>query len=267
MSAAPDYQRASDDLLYEIQMLYMLRDYLAGEVLDTAFKNRADKGLPARNASIEAFALHLRSLIAFFYNIRGRSGGAHDLIANDYVRDRRAYARARPKRGEGSVLGPDIVDRVHKQVAHLTLARNAFPPEQRVWLYEDVCQALAPVIRAFLAYIDPSKVVPDFVQQVERLGAPPSVQDRKIDPVADPLVKLEPSQPVGGTATIGIRLPRPYVKRLLRRRPSTVAQPMHGWRPDRCTQDFPGRRRPRIHGANVNNCVPAPAKRGHRRVA
>lgn len=70
-------------------MIYLLRGYLAGHVLDQAFQARGDKGLPARNALIESFAIHVRNVIAFLYNVRGR-GAAEDLIANDYVADRHA---------------------------------------------------------------------------------------------------------------------------------------------------------------------------------
>jgi hypothetical protein len=180
MTAVPDYQRASGELLHEIQMLYLLRNYFAERVLDRALEDREDRGLPARNASVEAFALHLRSLINFFYNHRGR-GAQDDLVANDYVRDRKAYANARPKRDPA--LERDVVERISRQVVHLTYARGGYPPAESVWLYDKACQALDPVIRAFLAWVDPSKLVPRFAEQVERVLKP--YQLRKPEPTPD----------------------------------------------------------------------------------
>jgi hypothetical protein len=153
-----DYPRASKDLLYEIQMVYLLRGYLAGHVLDQAFQHRPDQGLPARNASIESFAIHVRNVIAFLYNLKGRGSGDHH-FADDYVTDIGAYRKARPRRPPA--LDREVVDRIHKQVAHLNYARAGYAPEERVWLYDDICLALAPVVRSFLSYVDPAKVSPE----------------------------------------------------------------------------------------------------------
>ena len=91
-----NYRRPAKDLLYEIQMVYLLRSYLARKVVDDALRARGDSGLPARNALIESWAINLRSVIAFIYLTRG-SGTAEDHIADDYV-DRlwRVQARSSP---------------------------------------------------------------------------------------------------------------------------------------------------------------------------
>jgi hypothetical protein len=121
-----DYSRASEDLLYEIQMIYLLRGYLADRVLDKAFQGRSDEGMPARNASIESFAIHVRNVIACLYNVKGRRSGDHP-FADDYVTDTQAYRKARPKR-PGSALDKAVVDRIQTQVVHLHYARGGYAP-------------------------------------------------------------------------------------------------------------------------------------------
>jgi hypothetical protein len=200
-----DYSRASEDLLYEIQMIYLLRGYLADRVLDKAFQGRSDEGMPARNASIESFAIHVRNVIACLYNVKGRRSGDH-LFADDYVTDTQAYRKARPKR-PGSALDKAVVDRIQTQVVHLHYARGGYAPADRVWLYDDICEALDPVVRNFLRYLDPAKVSADFVDEARHvLDIPRPTQVR-----FDASSHTTTFQSVRGTATTAmrLRLPKP----------------------------------------------------------
>jgi hypothetical protein len=169
-------------------MIYLLRGYLAGHVLDQAFQDRPDQGLPARNASIESFAIHVRNVVAFLYNLKGRGSGDHH-FADDYVTDIGAYRKARPRRPPA--LERDVVDRIHKQVAHLNYARAGYAPEERLWLYDDICLAFAPVVRSFLSYVDPAKVSPEFVDQVQRV-LPPEPPSVSVGDSASPEVVIAP---------------------------------------------------------------------------
>jgi hypothetical protein len=196
-----DYPRASEDLLYEIHMIYLLRGYFAERVLDQALQTRSDHGLPARNAAIESFAIHVRNVIAFLYVARTRSA-ADDLFADDYVTDFRAYKKARP--AKGSTLGSAVVNRIHRQIAHLSHARGGYAPEERVWLYDEICEALDPVVRSFLSYVDPTKVSADFVDEVQHV----------LDIRRPTKVTVTASgntttfQSFGGSATTGMRRPK-----------------------------------------------------------
>jgi hypothetical protein len=201
-----DYPRASQDLLYEIQMIYLLRGYLAGRVLDQAFQTSGDQGLPARNAAVESFAIHLRNVITFLYNVKGRGSGQH-LFADDYVTDRHAYRKARPARSPGSALDRGVVERIHQQVAHLSHARGGYTPEERVWLYDEICQALDPVMRTFLSYVDPAKVSRDFVEEAQRVLAIGPSTEARVHPAAHTATLTSNTR---GTATTGMRLPKPY---------------------------------------------------------
>jgi hypothetical protein len=201
-----DYPRASKDLLYEIRMIYLLRAYLAGHVIDLAFHDRPDQGLPARNASIESFAIHVRNVIAFLYNIKGRGSEDHQ-FAIHYVTDTQAYRKARPKR-PGSPLDRAVVDRIHTQVAHLNYGRGEYPPEERLWLYDEICGALDAVIRAFLRYVDPAKVSPDFVDGVQRvLPSAPSNHEAVSSAAHTTFESAGPT--TAGTATAGMPRPKP----------------------------------------------------------
>jgi hypothetical protein len=137
--------------MYEIQMLFYLRDYLHFSIVDEALEDRQDKGLPARNALIEAFGTHLRNLVTFFYE----RCKLDDLEADDYVRDKQAYWNDRPKRHRR--LSDREVKRVSREIVHLTSHRSSSAAHMK-WLYDDICDALVPVIDVFLEHVDPAKV-------------------------------------------------------------------------------------------------------------
>lgn len=202
-----DYPRASEDLLYEIQMIYLLRGYFAGRVLDQALQTRGDHGLPARNAAIESFAIHVRNVITCLYNRKGRGSGEH-LFADDYVTDRHAYRKARPTR-PGTALDRAVVDRIHTQVAHLSHARGGYTPEERVWLLRRDLPSTRPLIRTFLSYVDPAKVSRDFVEEARRVLASPPSTEAEVDPAAQTATFESIGITTAGTATTGMRLPKP----------------------------------------------------------
>lgn len=182
-------------------MVYLLRGYLAGHVLDQAFQHRPDQGLPARNASIESFAIHVRNVIAFLYVAHTR-GSAEDHFADEYVTDFRAYKRARP--AKGSTLGKAFVKRIDRQIAHLSHERARYTPEERLWLYDEICDALDPVIRAFLRYVDPAKVSSDFVEEAQRALAVRVPAYAQIDSASHTAT----FQSVAGSATAGMPPPK-----------------------------------------------------------
>ena len=187
-------------------MVYLLRGYLADRVLDQVFHDRGDEDLPARNASIESFAIHVRNVIACLYNVKGRRSGDH-LFADDYVTDTQAYRKARPKR-PGSALDKAVVDRIQTPVVHLNYARGGYAPEKRVWLYDDICEALDPVVRSFLSYVDPAKVCRDFVEEAQRVLATRPSTEAQFDP-ASSTATFESFGGTRGTAITGMRNPKP----------------------------------------------------------
>jgi hypothetical protein len=66
------------------------------------------------NALIESFCVHARALMDFYKS----SGRGDDVVATDFITAGQFAARAT------SQISPDIRDRVNKQVAHLTGARE-----------------------------------------------------------------------------------------------------------------------------------------------
>jgi hypothetical protein len=77
--------------------------------------------LTINNSLIEAFGIHLRSLLDFFY-LKPNSKFPDDLHAEDYYPDPITWERIRPKISIRQLKG--IKDRVSHEIAHLPAKRN-----------------------------------------------------------------------------------------------------------------------------------------------
>ena len=187
MSSPTELREASKHLKYEIQMLFYLRDYLQFSIVDRALDDRQDHGLPARNAIIESFGTHLRNLVHFFYDDGQKSG---DLESKDYVPDAQAYWKGRPKRPQR--LSDRTMQRVSREIAHLTLHRSSSPAE-KTWQYVATCDELVPVVENFLEHVDPARVEPNFEPIVNQVISDPPRQDRDLGS-DEPIM---PEEPIG----------------------------------------------------------------------
>ena len=106
---------------------------------------------------VEAFAIHLRNLITFFYPTPNQK--PTDVYAQDYVLNRANWnSTGRP------LIPPELEDarnRAHREVGHLTTLRIAGTPAHKAWDMPGLIQKLKPTIMAFRVAADPNKLHPD----------------------------------------------------------------------------------------------------------
>lgn len=140
--------QASDHLAYEVWML----DSLARELSAWQY-NRG----PLQYAVLEAFTLHARALLDFFYLPEPpRHPRADDVIAEDYLRDvLERWHATRPKRSD---LLNKVNDRVGKEIAHLTYGRLSVLPIDKGWPAIKIRDELIEILTAFLNLAPPSRI-------------------------------------------------------------------------------------------------------------
>jgi hypothetical protein len=94
------------------------------------------------NLKAEAFGLHLRNLIEFFYPSNPHPD---DVLAADYVADWNA------KRPAITPLLESARARAGKELHHLTAQRTAGRPSHKAWDFEGIGKELKDVVSAFLS--------------------------------------------------------------------------------------------------------------------
>jgi hypothetical protein len=117
-----ELRAASEHLGYEIEMLFGALGEL--ERVHRAKANEQEWTEGAKNAALEAWAVHLRNLHSFFFDEKARHG---DMLAIDYFEDGR-WQEIRPRTDRAL-----DIDRIAKQIVHLTYARLGVPDEMRGW--------------------------------------------------------------------------------------------------------------------------------------
>jgi hypothetical protein len=136
-------------LVYEIEMLYHLPALI--------LRSHGLYPQHVRNALIEAFTIHVRQLIAFFWPLgRRRRGG---LLAADYFPPGR-WDEVRPERP--AVLDEALRRKVGWGIAHLTHDRAWSKPEDKLWDFVGLGRALAPAVICFVDHVDHTKLDPAY---------------------------------------------------------------------------------------------------------
>jgi hypothetical protein len=118
---------ASQHLAYEVDMLAGL-----ARELETVAQSPG----VLRNALLESFTVHARTLLQFFYPTSPR---AHDVLSNDYFDDVVAWRKTLGR--QPKPLG-QIGSRVAAEIVHLTYTRIALLPEARDWNITEICKAI-----------------------------------------------------------------------------------------------------------------------------
>jgi hypothetical protein len=95
-----------------------------------------------RNCAVEAFALHARNLIDFFYSAPQRD----DVAAAHFFSNPEEWLQRRPLRPP---LLEDAKGRANKEVSHLTYGRLLVTPETKPWPTGEIVAALDAALRAF----------------------------------------------------------------------------------------------------------------------
>jgi hypothetical protein len=143
-------QTLSEHLLYELQMTFMLASRLdggAGTVLN----------VNARNAEVEAFAIHLRQLIEFLWIEQPQTEAWRNAFAADYFESGR-WRQLRPARPEA--LGRDFHKSIGWGAAHLTYDRADVTGNDAWWQVRVHVIPLARAAECFVENVDPDELAP-----------------------------------------------------------------------------------------------------------
>ena len=151
-----ELRKASDHLFYEIWMMNRLATILGegvrvpipertvsytntprttvimrstGIINSSETSNREDDMFRVtNNAIVEAFAIHVRSLLDFFYKVETDD----DVVAEHFFSSPEVWVNARPPKSQDEIR--KIKVRVNKEIAHLTYARQNV--KSKIWPYK-----------------------------------------------------------------------------------------------------------------------------------
>jgi len=141
-----ELQEASNHLYYEYTMLISLAQGLASGI--------ATKGWLA-NVMLEAFVIHFRVLLDFFYSETPRND---DIVADDYFDNPSDWGKIKP------ATTPELLSlaktRAHKELAHLTYARLGVTPEQGGWPFVEIAKEIQSLMELFLRNVPDNRLGP-----------------------------------------------------------------------------------------------------------
>jgi hypothetical protein len=153
---AEDLRLLSEHLCYEVEMTFHLADWLIQFAQPWSF--------PLHNAVLEAWTVHLRQLIEFFWPQGDRRVGDNpDALAADFFEESE-WERLCPERPE--VLGEAIRQKIGWGVVHLTYGRAWSKPDDKGWDFVGLSTALAPAVIALVDNVEPGKLDPDDVERM-----------------------------------------------------------------------------------------------------
>lgn len=147
---ADELRKLSEHLLYELEMTFALASRLDSGAGTVPNPN-------AMNAEVEAFAMHLRLLIEFFWMDKQQTVERRDAFAADYF-EPGVWQRLRPDRP--GPLDKRFYKRVGWGAAHLTYNRVDESAKNSWWDVRQHVLPLARVASCFLANVDPDKFAP-----------------------------------------------------------------------------------------------------------
>ena len=187
MRSKEDLVLASEDIFYELWMLSKLREmilalpshqvpedeveeaerqaYTHTSHVETFFWSSEPDRLnppPERlvvehNSLVEAFALHSRVLMEFFY-AKPNPKFPDDVRAEQYFVSPDEWHKLRPTLSKEDYDG--IRNRVGKEIAHLTYARQLVSPEDKPWPISWMSSVLDEAASAFVSAVDEGLVHP-----------------------------------------------------------------------------------------------------------
>jgi hypothetical protein len=136
-----------EHLYYELEMLFFMGEWLLSP-------SAADRELIVKNALIEAFLIHARSLTAFLHD-RPNPRYPNDVTAEHYVAD---VDQWRARRGPV----PDVLEvlrkRTGQEIAHLTTLRHPTGSPEKAWSPQEIIDALRPRLKAFVDEVPPQRI-------------------------------------------------------------------------------------------------------------
>ena len=131
-----ELRKSSNHLHYELQMFQGLVQGMASGI--------AGEKNVISNSLVEAFAIHVRILIHFFYSDNPQKD---DVIAGHFIENWKTLA---PKKTEVLKVAKTRAD---KEVAHLTFSRLKVTPEKKGWNFVEISNDLQVVINKFIELV------------------------------------------------------------------------------------------------------------------
>jgi hypothetical protein len=128
-------QRAASHLGYEYSMLMALAQAMASGISAQGWLT---------NALLESFVIHFRALVDFFYP--PPTAKPDDVLATDFFDDPGEWERVRPPLSEALKRGRG---RAHKEIAHLTYARQEVTPETKPWAFVEIANEMGTLMQLF----------------------------------------------------------------------------------------------------------------------
>lgn len=131
--------RALADLDYEYTMLTAVARAMGSGIAAQSLLN---------NALLESFVIHFRALLDFFYP--QTNAKADDVLATDFFNDPTEWERVRPSLSDVLKRGRT---RAHKEIAHLTYARQDVTSETKPWPFAQIANEIENLMQLFRAAI------------------------------------------------------------------------------------------------------------------
>lgn len=143
--------RASEHLLYEWKMLNVLAD-----ALDSGIAGNA----PIHNAFLEAFVIHARALVSFFYPPPEQRQYEDDILPSHFTDKWPEVCPA-----ETPTL-KNAREMAHKLAAHLTYKRVDLPDDKKVWQYRQIVDDLTKVMDKFIETVSRKKLCEEWKKEI-----------------------------------------------------------------------------------------------------
>ena len=191
-----ELRRVSAHLYYEVMMLTAT----AALTTPNAVSNEV-----ATNAFLEAFTIHARSLLQFFFptgQVRDT-----DVLAVHYMADEATWYAALG--AQPTTLGA-VNSRVGTEIAHLSYKRLAVGPEAKGWNVPAIHLALLRLVALFVEHAPSDKLGPSW--NVRRILGTPSTggPDRGVVSTTSSNIRYAIPEPGKGTMVNTIAAPVPF---------------------------------------------------------
>jgi len=151
----PRKQRSDDELKQAGEHLYY--EYWMFVTLANVQSAGAFGQSAINNALLESFTIHTRAILDFLY--RGESREKDDVLAIDFFNNPDEWVSTRPNKS--STL-ESVHNRVGKEVAHLTYARQEIKPENKSWPFLEIAKDVDAVFSKFLNLVPKNRLGPSW---------------------------------------------------------------------------------------------------------
>jgi hypothetical protein len=145
--SADDLRLLSEHLLYEVQMTFFLAALLVG-------RQGQQVEQMVVNVHLDAFTMHVRQLIDFFWKDRRPDSGTTAFAADYFSPDE--WRELCPEQPE--LLSEAVRRKIGWGVAHLTYDRAWANPLEKGWDVAGLARALAPTVICFVHNVDRANV-------------------------------------------------------------------------------------------------------------